>query len=393
MKSVLLFVFCACFSLCLNAQKYVIGHRTITWKDASRNNRSVKTEVYYPASSKGDNVPLANDGKSYPVLVFGHGYQLTYKSYLWLKDSLVPKGYFIAFSRTEEKTFPSHSAFAKDLAFIVTSFNTDKSNPASWLYNRVLAKYAVGGHSMGGGCSLLSVQYSPLITTVVPFTAAETNPSAINACKNIQIPSLLFAGEKDCISPPGSNQLPMYNNIPASCKAYVLVDKAKHCHWAANNGTCTLGEATSCGLATNFKPTLLTTMSLLLPWLNGYLYGQTNQLLVFNNVLHASQNFSYLQSCNALNNSTATTSAAVLLKIYPVPVRSGEMINIELPFTPSKPLAVDITESGALQTRMIKLQSAGNRFIKLSTEGLTKGLHYIYVVNENIQYKGTVLIE
>lgn len=394
MKRSLLSLFFIFLTLALFAQNYAIGHRTMVWKDASRNNRKVKTEIYYPASAKGENTPLANDGKSYPVLVFGHGYQLTYANYLWLKDSLVPQGYYVAFARTEERLLPNHTQLAKDLAFIVTSFNTDKNNTASFLYNRVLAKYAVGGHSMGGGCSLLSVQYSSLITTEVPFAAAETDPSAISSCENIRIPSLLFGGEKDCISPPADNQIPMYNNTPAACKAYAEVKGAKHCHWAMNAGKCTLGEATSCGFATDYKPTLKTTMSLLLPWLNGYLYGQSDQLTVFNNTLHSSTSVTYLQSCSALNTTPLTAQQVVKpLRIYPVPVHAGEMVNIELPFVPSKPMAASITDGGSMKTAVIKLQSIGNSFVRLSTAGWQKGVHYIYIENESVRYKGTVLIE
>ncbi|MEP6465666.1 MAG: hypothetical protein ABJB05_05150, partial [Parafilimonas sp.] len=78
------------------AQNYNIGHRQITWLDASRNNRPVKFEVYYPAPTTADNVPVINNGKKFPLVVFGHGYQLTYSDYVWLKDSLVPKGFFLA---------------------------------------------------------------------------------------------------------------------------------------------------------------------------------------------------------------------------------------------------------------------------------------------------------
>ncbi len=193
--------------LCLStfSQPYKIGHRETYTIDSSRNARKVMFEVYYPASSAGDYAPVINNGKKFPLIVFGHGYQLTYSDYLWLKDSLVPKGYFLVFPRTEEKLFPSHTDFAKDLAFLVNRFKYNNAQINSWYYNRLSGYFAVAGHSMGGGCSLLSVQFSKNIKAVFNFAAAETNPSAIAACTNIAIPALIYAGGKDCVAPPSSN--------------------------------------------------------------------------------------------------------------------------------------------------------------------------------------------
>ena len=191
------------------AQNYKTGHRQVLWTDSSRNNRQVLTELYYPADTNGEDVPVAGGTAKFATVVFGHGYQLTYTSYLWLKDSLVPKGYFVAFPRTEEELFPDHNAFARDLAFITQKMNAGNALSYFFFYKRLNGKFAVSGHSMGGGCALLSVQYSSLINTVCPLAAAETNPSAIAACGSVTIPAVLFAGKQDCVTPPSTNQIPM----------------------------------------------------------------------------------------------------------------------------------------------------------------------------------------
>lgn len=393
MKPFLLLVLLCATSLFVCAQNYKIGHRQVAWKDASRKNRNVKVDMYYPAAANGDNTALPADGKKYPILVFGHGYQLTYKSYLWVKDSLVPKGYYVAFARTEEELFPDHTTFAKDLAFIVTSVNTDMANSTSWLYNRVLPKYAVGGHSMGGGATLLAAQYSPLITTLVPFAAAETNPSAIAACKKITLPSLIIAGASDCVSPPADNQLPMYNNIIAACKVYALVNNAKHCHWALNNGKCKLGEATICGSSTNYKPTLATTMAMLTPWLNSYLYGAP--LTAFNRALTTNNNLTYQKSCSALGTATApiTETKTGTLKLFPVPVKAGGVVTVQLPFTLLKPLLVQVTDQAGLPQQSLQVKQTGINTLQLPTQNLQKGLHFVLLQNEGVSYRGVLVVE
>ena len=296
-----LFLFFSLFTISITtfAQNYKIGHRQLTWIDAARGNRSVKFEVYYPATNTGENVPVINNARNFPLIVFGHGYQLTYKNYLWFKDSLVPKGFFLVFPRTEEQLFPSHTDFAKDYAFIIDRFNATRNNNALWYYNRIKNKYAVGGHSMGGGCSLLSVQYSSKISAVFNFAAAETNPSAIAACNGIAIPALVFAGGKDCVTPPSSNQLPMYNAIQNICKTYVLIQAARHCHWSNNDATCRAGELFCAPVSTSPKATLTATFGLLYPWLNDKLNSNSNAAQKFQQLLTSTKGITYQQNCDA----------------------------------------------------------------------------------------------
>ncbi len=56
------------------AQPYSTGKRSINFIDNSRSDRVVSTELYYPANSAGDNVPLATGVARFPVVVFGHGF-------------------------------------------------------------------------------------------------------------------------------------------------------------------------------------------------------------------------------------------------------------------------------------------------------------------------------
>ena len=52
--------------------QHQVGHFNTTYQDPSRGNRNIETEVYYPATTAGDNTPMTPG--QFPVIVFGHGF-------------------------------------------------------------------------------------------------------------------------------------------------------------------------------------------------------------------------------------------------------------------------------------------------------------------------------
>lgn len=387
MKAILLCLFTA-ISFTGSSQNYNIGHKEITWVDYSRNKRSVKVEVYYPGTSSGNNVPVINNEKQFPLVVFAHGLQLTYKSYTWLKDSLVPKGFFLVFLRTEEFLIPDQTNFAKDIAFVVDKFDNDKNNSSQWFYNKLSGRYVASGHSVGGGCSLLSVQYNKKINAVFNFAAAETNPSAITASNNINIPTLLFAGGKDCICPPVINQLPMYNNIQPVCKTFVEITQAQHCHWANNDGICTVGQLV-CLLGSLPKPTINKTFSLLLPWLNSAVNNEKKQTLRFENLLASTNGITYKQQCGGMTNPVANAQQQQL-KLYPSVVHRGMMVNVDLSSIQNKLLLQVSDQNGRIVlSDNITVKSSE----KISTSNFTTGIYFVAIKTNDKEIKGSFIIE
>ncbi|RXR34230.1 T9SS type A sorting domain-containing protein [Flavobacterium piscinae] len=242
MGKVILFWFLGC--LTLFAQPFQIGRTTLNLFDASRN-RTIATEVFYPADTNGTDVPITvSSSQTFPLLSFGHGFVMTFEAYQNFWEELVPQGYIMAFPKTEGSITPSHTNFAKDLAFVIEAMNELNSNSSSLFFSRISPKNAVMGHSMGGGCALLAKQYSTQINHVVTFAAAETNPSAISASSTIDLPSFTIAGINDCVTPPATNQLPIYNTLQSSCKNYLGITGASHCQMANFNFFCSVGEGT-----------------------------------------------------------------------------------------------------------------------------------------------------
>ena len=102
-----------------------VGHTQITFIDSSRNNRSVPTEIYYPATVAGNNTPIAPG--VFPVISFGHGFVMTWSAYQNFWTDLVPEGYILAFPTTEGGFAPVHAAFGADLKFLISEIQTNEA--------------------------------------------------------------------------------------------------------------------------------------------------------------------------------------------------------------------------------------------------------------------------
>lgn len=304
-------------------QPYPVGNRSITFTDLSRNNRSIATDIYYPANTSGSNVPVAgNAGEKFPVLVFGHGFVMVTSAYANIWNAVVPQGYIVVLPNTESGFSPSHTEFSKDIAFLVSAMQSEGQNNSSAFFDKVDSTSCVMGHSMGGGSSFLSVQYNSSITAIANLAAAETNPSAIAACANITIPALVIAGGNDCITPPANHQLPMYNALSSACKTYVSITGGSHCQMAESNFNCNFGELT-CTPAPSITRAQQHAIinSLLIPWLNYQLKGDCNAWNDFQNLLSAGSGITSQQSCTACVTGITNQDLYGKLKIFPVPAR------------------------------------------------------------------------
>lgn len=278
--------------------QYNVGHTTFDFLDTDRSDRNVYGEIYYPATSAGDDTPFAVG--EFPLLVFGHGFVMAWSEYDFLWEALVEEGYIIAFPRTEGNISPSHEDFGKDLAFLVDKFQTESSNSGSFYHNKITDKSAVMGHSMGGGASFLAAANNPNITTMINYAAAETTPSAIAAAANISIPSLIVSGSSDCVAPADEHQDLMYDALASSYKAQITITEASHCQFgkASSFSACTSAEAFVC-IGVSFMEIEVQHNEMLLaliPWLDFHLRGICSSWDEFENHLTTSTAHTYRAS-------------------------------------------------------------------------------------------------
>ena len=361
----------------LNAQ-FAIGHRQLTFTDASRSNRSISAEVYYPAATAGENVPLATG--QFPVLAFGHGFAMTVSAYDVVWNALVPSGYIMILPNTEGTLSPSHSNFGRDLAFLINAMKAEGLNASSPFFGALASTSAVMGHSMGGGASFLAAEYDTTITAIATLAAAVTNPSSTLAALNVRIPSLVIAGSNDCVAAPAQHQMLMYDSLASDCKTYISVSGASHCQFASSNTFCNIGEST-CSPAPTISRTVQqnTTFSLLLPWLDYQLKGEITAGNQFQSLVDSGTGITSEQNCSLETAGTGLeTTTNIAVSIYPNPFEDQTTIQSTQDL---ENVTLSVYNSLGQQVLKQKYQS-GNRFI-LNRNGLNCGVYFLNVYSED----------
>ena len=208
----------------------------------------------------------------------------------------MPAGYVVALPRTAGELFPSHAAFALDLAFVLDRLQAEGADPASTFFGHVAATSAVMGHSMGGGASFLAAAANPGITALAALAPADTNPSAIAAAPGVSQPSLVFAGSADCVTPPAQHQEPMYAALGSSCRTYVVIEGGSHCGFENDSFLCTLGEL-FCGSPLTLAQQQGLVAQHLVPWLDHQLKSSPGAWPAFQGLLAAGAGISGAQDC------------------------------------------------------------------------------------------------
>lgn len=302
----LLFTCTLLFSLTLFGQSYPIGHTTIMFEDPDRGNREIETEIYYPATSAGDDTPGAV-GK-FPVIVFGHGFVMAWSAYENLWEEFVSRGYIMAFPRTEGSAISTdHQEFGWDLQFLVTAIQEEGNLPSSMLYQIVAPETALMGHSMGGGASFLAAD--SLVTngntnlkTLVGLAPAESSSngvSSIASASQITLPSLILSGAQDGVTPPADHHIPMYDNLASDCKTIIHVIGGAHCYFANTNLACDFGEgSSSTGISISREEQHEVTFDFVNLWLDYTLKSECSSFNTFNDSLDVSPRINYDQVCN-----------------------------------------------------------------------------------------------
>jgi dienelactone hydrolase len=274
MKSLLLVLL---FLVSVSHAQISIGHTTITFNDPSRSGgfgsgggagRQIQTEIYYPATSAGTSTPVASG--EFPIIVFGHGFAMNWDAYSNIWDHYVPRGYIMAFVRTESSLFPSpsHGDFGLDLKLVAQKM-LDLQTTSGLFQNHIYPKVGIMGHSMGGGASFLAASNNTNIHALIGLAPAETNPSAISVAPNVQVPSIVFSGSSDGVTPPSQHHIPLYNGVTSTCKSFVNIIGGAHCYFANTNFNCDFGESTSStGISISRAEQQNMTNSILDPWLD-----------------------------------------------------------------------------------------------------------------------------
>lgn len=385
-------IICFVITMCtcsIFAQQYQVGHIQDNFVDPTRSNRNIPVEIYYPALLPGNNVTIANG--QFPVIVFGHGFSMAWNAYNYFWDSIVPYGYIVVFPTTEGSFAPSHTNFAKDMAFIIGAMKSEGLDNSSPFLNSISTTSALMGHSMGGGCALLAQQYDTTVTAISTFAGAVTTPSSVTAAQSINKPSLIFAGANDCVATPVAHQLPMYDSLASSCKTYVSIDGASHCQFADINTICYFGEGTCTPQATITEAQQQNKLiSLVVPWLNFYLKNDCQAGGTFQNVLSTSTGISFFQNCtvNCTTTSILNQYNNLNVSVYPNPFSDETTVFIDRELNNSTVVIKDVYGKEVFKTRL-----ENENELKINRNKMASGMYVLQLIqNEKVVVSKKIVV-
>jgi dienelactone hydrolase len=363
--TLLLLFFCLLASVC--SAQFQVGHQSGSFTDATRGDRQITCEIYYPANTAGDGVAVA--AGAFPFVVFGHGFVMDYTAYQNITDVLVQEGYILIYVETEGGFAPVHSEFGLDLAFVADHFYSENTTSSWGFESHVIDRCAIMGHSMGGGSTWLAAATSQSVDCIAGLAPAETNPSAIEAASSVSVPAIVLSGSSDAVTAPADNHTPIFESTSSACKYFVNIIDGSHCGYANSGSLCDFGELFFAGLSREEQQQI--THELLLAWFDVYLRDSAASNEV-------------LQLYDEMQGNTETTIECVVSVegyqehaaiIYPNP---GSM---ELVFEWSTAGKLHSFALCALDGRRVMegIAPVGQMRTVISTEALSNGIYLVQV--------------
>jgi dienelactone hydrolase len=210
------------FAVGLSVLHLVDTSRTITLLNGVTESRPLLTEVRYPAlgapgGSELTDAPAASAYGPFPLVVFGHGFDLTPAAYAGLLRSWVRAGYVVAapvfpLENADSPDGPERSDLTNqpaDMSFVISAVlaaSSADSGPLAGLVDP--ARIAVAGHSDGGDTALAlaytSLYRDPRVDAAVILSGALLPGVGGTAFPAGSPPLLAVQGTADTINPPSA---------------------------------------------------------------------------------------------------------------------------------------------------------------------------------------------
>lgn len=213
-------------------------------KDPARPHRTVRAKFCMPSTDA-----------SFPLYIFGHGAGCVAEDYEYFCETAATA---MIYQRSAAgPLFPvdfDTANAAIDMKFLSTQLiEVSQIDSTSPLFGRLDGTVIIGGHSMGGGETVLAAGKEGASPDAVALFAPGlyTKPDGTEFLPNIQAPTLIVSGSMDC----GSNALdqqaqPAFDGLASEAKVLVVLKGANHCQWTAPMeklvGVCKTFEKNEC---------------------------------------------------------------------------------------------------------------------------------------------------
>jgi predicted dienelactone hydrolase len=179
--------------------------------------------VYYPTTAG-----------SYAALALCPGFTATQSSIAWIGRRLATHG-FVVITINTNSTFDQPPSRATQLMAALRYLTNSSSTTVR---SRIDAnRLGVGGHSMGGGGTLMATRDNPTLKVGIPMTPWSTTKSF----STVRVPTIIFGAENDTVAPVSSHSIPFYTSLQSSLdKAYAELNGASH--FAPNSTNTPIGR-------------------------------------------------------------------------------------------------------------------------------------------------------
>lgn len=181
-------------------------------------------EIAVPASAGfgGGTIHYPSTGGPYGVVSLSPGFTENASAIQHWGPYLASHGFVVITINTTSGLITPEQRSAEQLQALDHVIAQSSSGPLAGKVDR--NRKAVGGHSMGGGASLISANTDHSIDAVLPLA-----PWNLYQLGEVSSPTLLLACQSDVIAPVATNASPLYDAIPASTeKMYVSVAGGDH---------------------------------------------------------------------------------------------------------------------------------------------------------------------
>jgi predicted dienelactone hydrolase len=255
--------------------KYAVGISRLDLRDASRDNRRLTSDVWYPvARSAGDastgtkrDVPCA-DG-TFPLIIFSHGAGATRQQSTYLTEHWASHGYVVVapdhqfntvFDNRDDHRIQSGVDRPLDCSFVLDRVLERNGVAADRLHQHIdPQRIGATGHSFGGytamvlagatvdaqaartmfGKELEQGDFShpdQRVKAVIAYAPVGPPLLSPKSLAEIKIPVMVFAGTHDLILPLEKHQLPVFENLGGPAFLATIEGGS---HFCFNNATFT----------------------------------------------------------------------------------------------------------------------------------------------------------
>jgi len=248
------------------------SHWTVELADPERAGRIVTANIFGPSGAL----------ESCPVVIIGHATITHWDHYRYLADPLAESGWLVALPSTEMGMPGDQAAFADDMLFLAEALSDGHPDLPAGVPAAQEQSWAMVGHSLGGGAAVLAAADDARVGALALLAPQDrARPSMIQRAPMVQAPTLILAGEMDCMmTPPLQHQWPLFSSLVSPVRAMGVLHGGGHCAFAGTPEPCTSAEM-ECGptMAPSAQQEL--TLSLVLPWLDWRLRGRAEAGPVF----------------------------------------------------------------------------------------------------------------